>query len=87
MSDSDDMSQGIFEAEAWLRIHAVGWRLRRAESTLVPGIAYGMPTALRYVVELRHDPDDDVYLTGEGMTLLAATQNAVGAIRDGRPHD
>lgn len=72
---------GIEEARAWLAENGDGWEIQRAETRIAPGPFIGSPTEARCEVVLIRRDLDDVYLTGEGRTILEAAQWAVGHAR------
>jgi len=72
---------GYDEAKAWVHENASEWRIVTAETRLVPGTAAGAPTGVQSevtLVEWSAFPGEGTWLKGEGETLLAAVQNAVG---------
>ena len=77
---------GYQEAVEWLAAHAPDWRVRNSISALQPGRNVGDPTTLWVNVILQtldEEPDgyrswSDISLTGEGPTMLAAVQAAIG---------
>lgn len=75
---------GYTEAQEWLAENAPEWVIRSSESTLVPGMTVGSPTVRQYEVTLTHPTSvdrwtSDVWLKGEGASILEAAMAAVGS--------
>ena len=73
---------GINEAIEWLVANGDGWVFQSGKSELRAGASVGDPTRLFVTVTLVRDDTPDVWLTGEGSSLLEAVQVAVGSLRD-----